>query len=803
MWIVACTMVTLGALGGDPKPSPVESLRILPPKISLTGRRDRQRIVVVARLLDGTTQDVTAQAKLVVDSAVARLVPGAVLLGAKSGRGSLTAQWRKQVSRATITVEHAGRRTPVSYANDVLPTLTRAGCNSGACHGAASGKNGFRLTLFGYDPGRDYVALTRELRGRRADPALPDASLMLTKPTTKVAHKGGKRFARGDATYARLREWIAAGAVNDLPTAAKLTGIEVFPKESVLAGAGGAQQLVVVARYADGSDRDVTELARLSSSSDVCAAIDARGKLTSKAPGEAFVLVRFGTFAVVSQVLVLDPKRTPGWPKGVRPINYIDVAIHRKLRKLRIRPAGVCSDAVFVRRAFLDIVNIVPTAEEARSFVADRRKDKRARLVDALLRRPGFADVWALHWAESLKIEQRRLERKGVHVYTRWLRDAFRDNVPFDRVVRALLTSTGGSFENPPANFFVTERDPKLIAENVAQAFMGVRVQCAQCHNHPFDRWRMDDYYGFAAFFARVTRKRGEDPRETVIFTRNAGEMRNPRTGKTLAPRFLGGVEPKFAKNEDRRKQLALWLTSKDNPWFARNVANRVFARFFGRGVVDPPDDVRVSNPPSHPGLHKELGRRLVAYGFDIRRLIRDICASRSYQLARGDGKAPPEVFANAPLRRLTAEQLLDSIGRVCDLPTRYTGVPRGARATELANGRTGNRFLELFGRSARQSACTCERRNEPTLAQALHLINGATIDARVRNGKSRLHRMLASKASDAAILDYLWHAAYGRGPTKREATRIEEAVASGNHRQAWEDVWWAVLNSKEFLFQH
>ena len=779
-------------------------LRVLPPAIELSDARDVQRVTVIARLADGRTQDVTASAKLRLGAPIASLSDGK-LRPKRDGESQLLATFAGLDARAQVVVRGTSLRPPVSFANEVIPTLTRTGCNAGSCHGAAAGKNGFRLTLFGYDKSKDFVALTRELRGRRVDVAEPGSSLMLTKPTTQVAHKGGKRLRRGDGHYERLLEWVGQGASSDLAKAPALRSLAVYPEQAVLEGAGKQQQLVVVATYADGSDRDVTDLALIGSSDEGSVKVEAPGLLTSGTPGEAAILVRFQTLAVVSQVLVLDAKKRGFvWPESVKARNYVDEAIHAKLRKLRIAPAAVCDDATFVRRVYLDLLNVLPEPREVRAFLADARKDKRARLVDRLLRRPEFPDVWAMQWAEALRIESRRLEAKGMHVYTNWLRKAFHDDVPFDKVVHELLTSSGGAFTVPPTNFFLVERDPKLIAENVAQVFLGVRLQCAQCHNHPFERWTMDDYYGFAAFFGRVGNKRGEDPRERIVFSRGSGEVRNVRTGRNSAPRFLGGTEPKLARGADRRKALADWLTSKDNPWFATNIANRVFARFFGRGLVEPTDDVRVSNPPSHPALHRELGQRLIAYGYDLRKLIRDIVNSRSYQVERHATGAAAATFAGSQTRRMSAEQLLDAVSRVTGVATKYPRLPLGARATQVANGVSGNRFLSLFGRPARTSACTCERRNEPTLGQVLHLINGSTIEGKIRSAGGRLAKLLSAKKSDAEVLEELWLAAYARKPRQAEAKRVLAGLAAvKNRRSAWEDVLWAVLNSKEFLFQH
>ncbi|MCK5940671.1 MAG: DUF1553 domain-containing protein, partial [Planctomycetes bacterium] len=464
-----------------------------------------------------------------------------------------------------------------------------------------------------------------------------------------------------------------------------------------------------------------------------------------------------------------------------------------------------CDDATYLRRVHVDIVGQLPTPDEVRAFLADERDDKRARVVEELLQRPEFPDVWAMTWAEVLRIEPDNLEQKGVHVFTRWLREALRDGQPMDAVVRRMLTASGSTFRTPEVNYWATARDPKVLAENAAQTFLGIRLQCAQCHNHPFERWRMDDYYGFAAFFAQVGRKNGDTPRESIVFDRSSGEIANARTNRAARPRFLGGEAPEIAGDVDRRVVLAQWLTSRTNPWFAKNLANRVWARFFGRGLVHPVDDVRVSNPPSHPDLHRRLGEKLAAADFDIRELIREICASATYQTAQHPDDAPAATFAGMPPRRLSAEQMLDAIGAVTEVPTKFRGVPLGQSATQIVSPDAGNRFLDLFGRPDRDSVCTCERREEPTLNQVLHLINGATIENKVRSSKGRIARLLAAKTPPDDILDELFLAAYARLPRADERERVLRVVAAAGEdpKTAWEDILWAMFNSKEFLFQH
>ncbi len=691
----------------------------------------------------------------------------------------------------------------VSFRNEVIPILTRAGCNAGSCHGAAAGKNGFALSLFGYDPAADHRKLTRDLRGRRLDPAQPEQSLMLVKATTGAVHQGGTRLDPAGPFYATLLRWIAAGAPDDGDKAPALAAITLVPGDSVLVGPGQTIAQQVRARYADGSERDVTSLALWSTSNDGAAGISDQGQVTSKDAGETCVLARFGGLAAAAQVLVLADDAPLTWPETAVARNFVDEAVHKKLRAARVAPAEVCSDEVLVRRVYLDLLNVLPTPDEARAFLADTAPDKRDTLIDALLARPEFGAAQAMAWAEVMQADAQTMEGKGAAVFGGWLREVFAQHRPLDAAVRELLTAEGPTFTSATANFHLVANEPHLLAEKVAQNLLGVRMQCAQCHNHPFEKWSMDDYYGFAAFFGQVGRKRGDDPYEQVIWDRRNGEVRNKRDGEVSPPRLLGAGVATIPPDTDRRAVLARWLTAADNPFFAANVVNRLWARLFGRGLVDPVDDVRVSNPASHPQLLADLGKLFVERGFDVRPVVAVICKSRTYQLGRHPGVPPAALFAGNQVRRLSAEQLLDAIGAVTGVPTKYAGVELGGPATELDGSGSNVRFLDVFGRPARTSACTCDRREEPTLGQTLHLINGETIAQKIGDRNGRVRRALAAKQAPAAMLEELFFAAYSRSPRSDESERLLATVTEADPTAAWNDIYWAVLNSKEFTFQH
>ena len=494
------------------------------------------------------------------------------------------------------------------------------------------------LSLFGYDPAGDYQRITRQMNGRRINLAIPEESLMVEKSTEAVPHTGGRNFEVGTGNWKTMVDWLANGANKDPGDIAKVTGIEVLPKQMLLEGDGTSQQLTVRATYSDGTDRDVTNLAIFVTNNSPTAAVDEYGLITAGKRGEGFVMARFDTFTVGSQVIVLPEGLEYTRPK-VPANNYIDTLVHEKLHKMRIVPSEVCSDEVFLRRAFIDIVGLLPAREDYDKFMANKDAKKREQLIDELLQRKEFTEMWVMKWSELLQIRSsgniaQGLSYKASLLYFNWLQDKIANNVPMDQIVTEILSSSGGTFANPPTNYYQTERDQLKVAENVAQVFMGFRLQCAQCHNHPFDRWTMNDYYGWASFFTQIGRKRTEDPREQIVYNRGSGDARNPVGNRVMKPQYLGGEPLDVKAGTDRREVMAAWMTSPGNAYFSQNIANITWAHFFGAGVIDPVDDVRVSNPASNPELLAELGKKLVEYKYDFRRIVKDICMSRTYQLA-------------------------------------------------------------------------------------------------------------------------------------------------------------------------
>ncbi len=788
---------------------PAIAFDVYPTEIKIERQNDVQRVIIVSEREDGVTEDITTTATVRFDpEGIARRDEAGRVHAVADGQTTMYLNHGDSEVAIPVTVTNAAVTPPISFLNDVQPVLMKAGCNTGSCHGSARGKNGFQLSLFGYDPPNDYTRLTREIRGRRLNTGAPDESLMLLKPLGKVIHEGGTVIEEGTLPYDMLLRWINEGAQNDPPDPPKLTGVEILPKAFVLDGEGAQQRLVVRALYSDGTDRDVTDLSVLSSSDDLVVTIDEEGVGSGKGRGEAYLMARFGSFAVVSQVITLPAGLQMEWP-GVTPYNYIDELIFTKLKKLRIPPAELCTDEVFVRRAHIDILGVLPTLEESQTFFASASENKRAELVDQLLQRPEFAEVWSLKWADLLRMrsENNILDRKALHRYNDWLRHAISTNKPLDELVTELLTSQGGNFASPAVNFYVAERDTLKMAENVSQVFMGIQVMCAQCHNHPFERWTMEDYYSFAAFFGQVGQKGSDDPRERIIFDKRGGEVKNAKNGQVMAPKFLGGATPDV-KGKDRRAVLAEWLTSPENPWFAQTLVNRAWQHFLGKGITDPPDDVRVTNPPSHPLLLDEMARRLTEQKYDLRTLVRDICTSYTYQMAtqpRDPVIKDDRNFSHALVRRLPAEQLLDAISQVTQTKVKFPNLPLGARAAAVADGPSGNRFLTLFGRPVRDTVCVCERRGEPTLAQALHLINGGTVQSALQAADGRVAKLAAADPFEPdPIIDEIWMAAFSRKPSDNERGEIATYLASvEDKRAALEDVMWSVVNTKEFIFNH
>ena len=783
------------------------TLAVTPERTTLVGRRATRQLLAASR--GDAPLDLTRAVEWVsLDPSVAIVSPTGQIRPRRDGMATIVARGESGIEgRTVVDVSGMTGSNRVSYRNDVMAAFSQANCNMGACHGTPTGKGGFRLSLRGYLPDQDLMTVTREASGRRIDLLAADTSLMLTKPLGQVPHEGGLRLTRGSQSFGLIRDWIAEGAKDD-PAATKPTRLEINPGARTLEHPATTQQTAVVAHYADGSTRDVTPICYFNSSNPTIADVDADGFVAFKTPGEVAVIAHY--LGLVATVRLTHLVAVPSFQVAEVPdASPIDRAVFGKLNRMRVEASPTCADAEFVRRASLDILGVLPDPAEVQAFLDESTPDKREHLVDALLNRPEFADFWALKFADILRANGRLIETKGTLAFHRWIKGNIERDVPLDQFVRDLLTADGSSLRNPAANYYRISRDPESAVESTAQLFLGVRIQCAKCHNHPFERWTQDDYYGFAAFFARVNRKPGGLPGDEVVFHGTQGEVKQPRTGVVLLPKALGG--PTYADSPtdpgDRRDNLATWLTGADNPFFAKSLANRVWYHLMGRGVVEPVDDFRDSNPASNDELLAALAANLTSNGFQLKPLIRAITTSQAYGLSaqpQGANAADTIYFSHAYARLLPAEVLLDAISTVTATSTPFDNLPKGTRAVQIPDGRTENTFLKTFGRPARELACECERETDSNLSQALQLIGGATLNGKLRDDSGRMARLAASNLDPAAIAQDLYRVALSRDPTPGEAAAAtRHFAATPDRRQATEDLAWAIINSKEFLFRH
>ncbi len=790
------------------------AIETAPAAVVLDGPRAVQQVVVTGKYADGTVRDLTPFVNWKAEKAdIADQIDGFVR-GKKSGTTNLVADVGGKKISLAVTVKDFDKPQPVSFRNQVIAALNVGGCNAGACHGTPSGKNGFRLSLRGYDPPQDYLQLSRDVLGRRADRLNPYASLFLLKGMGRVPHEGGARLGADSVAVEMVAGWLAEGMQDDpkeLPTIKK---IEVLPGSRVLKAPAKWQQLSVLGHFSDGSVRDVTRLTVFTSSDAAIAEVSANGLVEFKQSGEAAILCRYLEEMQAVRITYLEPRDGFVWNNPPE-VNYVDKLVFAKLKQMSITPSDLCTDDEFIRRAYLDLCGLLPTGDEVTRFLADKAADKRAKLIDALLERPEYADFWALKWADVFRSSRKTIQIKGAHAFQTWLREHISANTPFDAMIREMLTANGSTYANPPANYYRIAKDPTNLAETTAQLFFGVRMQCAKCHNHPFERWTQDDYYSMAAWFARVKVKKDattpaptpQTPTAELVYSVRDGEVTQPRSGKVMPPKFLGGAVPTIPSDRDRRDVLAEWLTSQSNPFFAKSVANRIWYHLNGKGIVDPVDDFRDSNPSCNDELLDALAKDFASSKFDVKKLVRTIMNSRTYQLSAQPNdfnKDDSKYFSHAVTKLLTAEQLLDALCDVTAVPEKFAGLPMGTRAIQLPDGEVNHPFLKTFGQPARELACECERESDSNLAQALQLINGPTINEKIRNPNNRLGKLLAEKKADREILDQLYLVTLSRLPSDAERQpALAHVNKNTDKRRAWEDVMWALLNTREFLFRH
>ena len=711
---------------------------------------------------------------------------------------------------------------PISFQRDVMPVLFRAGCNQGTCHGSARGKDGFRLSLFGYDAKGDYFRLTQEIIGRRVNVAVPKESLLLLKATGQVPHTGGKRFGVNSVYYKTLLKWIDEGAKFDKGKVAQTLGIELQPKRIQFHRQDTPVKTKVIARYSDGTKRDVTKLALFYSNNPSTATIDSGGQVRRGKRGDTYVFARFSRFTIGSEVIVLPRRSSYRWSNPPAN-NFIDRLVYDRLQKLQLLPSKLCNDETFVRRVYLDLTGLPPTVAEYRAFIRDKRADKRNQLIDKLLQSEAFTDLWTALWAEQVRLmgggyTPTATDVKAAAAYYQWIRKQIQSNRRFDKFVYDQVVASGSNLRRGSTNLYTMlvhapRFRPKAFAADFSQLFTGIQIQCAECHNHPFDRWTMDDYYGFVSFFTGITRKAGSEPREFYIFNRTgSAPARHKVDGRPMPATVLGGERP-VKQGLDSRIALARWLTSSKNELFAKNIVNRVWAQFFHRGLVEPVDDMRISNPPTNGPLLNGLAKRFVESKFDLRAIVRDICQSRVYQLSAKPNSTniqDSRQFSRARLRRLRADVLLDAICRATDWQRQYNNFPKGTKAIQFyprTAGDTGqplygDDFFKTFGRSSRASICSCETKPDPTLSQTLHLLVGKNIRQAINAGL--VDRLLKAGKKPNEMLDELFVRCLSRKPTKRERKRLMELVKGYEQdKKVYRDVLWSLLNSTEFSFNH
>jgi hypothetical protein len=785
-----------------------QRIEVAPASFKLDGLRRKVQLVVTGVYADGTVQDLTRAAQYVSSNPAVASVENAVVRPHQDGSAEITISAGGQTAKATIEVAGQASPQPISFEYEMLAALSKQGCNMGPCHGSPSGKGGFRLSLRAFDPPLDKLTLIREDLGRRTNVLAPDESLLLVKPLMKVPHGGGLKLRKTDPAYALMRQWIAEGCKPDPDGALRCVKLEVLPPTGrVLKRPAHTQQLCVLAHFSDGTIRDVTDMACYSTSDSEVADVTSSGLVVGHNRGEAAIIVRYMEFiesCFLTFVKDIDGYQWPSPPAN----NYIDELVYAKLQQLKFLPSGLCSDEEFLRRVHLDVIGILPTVEETQHFLADADPAKRSKLIDALLQRPEYARFWALKWGDLLKMTSSQVGGEGVFKYHRWLQHSFERNVPYDQFVRELLSAQGSTLHSAPANFYRTSVDTNDCVETVAQVFLGARMQCAKCHNHPFERWTQDNYYGMAAFFHRVQRKKSVRPDEFLIYTTKSGEVTQPRTGKQMKPwlPLKGDVEP--PPDADRREIFLAWLTSKDNPFFAKVEANRIWSHLFGRGIVEPNDDFRESNPPSNAALLEALARDFADHGFDRKHLLRTILNSRTYQAdfrPNDFNKDDAKYFSHYQPRLLTAEQLLDAICAVTDLPEAFPNLPAGMKATQLpAPDLVKHEFLKIFGQPERQTVCQCERTTDSNLGMAIQFFNGPLIYGKLRDQNNRFRKLLAAGKPHPEIIEQLYLAAVCRKPSEKElAASMAHLASKSDPIVALEDICWAILNTNEFLFQH
>lgn len=796
-------------------------ISVTPTAVALSGNFSEAQLLVASSaaegLVDKRSADLTTVAKYETsDEKIVAVSTFGRLLAVGNGMATVTVTHGDQSQSVAVTVSGVEEQPAISFDTHIRPIISRLGCNAGACHASQFGKGGFVLSVVGFDPDMDYKSIVRDRQQRRVTLVQPEDSLLLKKPTLAVAHGGGKKLDVGSTPYNTLLAWLKSGAPGPKADAAVVKRISVEPKERI-AVPEATQQLRVLAEYSDGSTRDVTGWAKFDSTDDAVLSVTANGLVTVEGRGQAPIMVRFEGQADIAMFVSPygpEPDLTD-WQNN----NFVDEFAATKFRELGIAPSGLCDDSTFIRRAFLDAIGTLPTPDQVRSFVSDQNLQKRQVLIDSLLGLTGNPDLdrfndqysalWTLKWSDLLRNTSNgaAADEQRMWAMHNWIRDSFRTNKPFDQFVREIITAKGSIFSSGPANYYKINDNSADLAEATAQLFLGARLQCAKCHHHPFEKYSQADYYAFSAFFSRVGNKNSEEfglfGRETVVMVKSSGDVRHPRTGKVLKPKPLEGDE--IDHDLDRRIPLAAWLTSKDNRDFARSVVNRYMSYLLGRGLVEPVDDMRATNPPTNPAMMEGLTDHFINSNFDLKQLVRAIMSSRLYQLQSQptmENVSDNKFYTHFKVKRISAEPLLDAIDAVTASPTKFKGLPPGTRAIELPDGEYPDHFLNTFGKPRRVSVCECERMPDENLGQALHTLNGDIIATKLSSKSGRVASLIASQKTDAEIVAALYLVTLSRDQSDAETKAALEFLPEAASRQEFfEDLLWTLINSKQFLF--
>lgn len=801
-------------------------LQIYPPHVNLDGPESTQRLVIVEQVDGRATADLSDMATYSSsDPKVVSVNQSGEVQPVGEGNAVVTVAVGSRTSTVSVRATRPRDRFVPSFRNHIEPILTRTGCNSGACHGALAGKGGLKLSLRAFDPDADHFVLTRQALARRTDTAAPAESLILKKATRTIKHGGGARFDNSSEHYKLLHDWITMGAPGPKESDPQLVRLDVFPPAALLAPKR-TLQLIVRATYSDKTTADVTRWVKFVSSGEPVATVDEDGKVTAAGPGEAGVSAIYGTRVATMTVTSPFPNSiAANTYQQARVVNFVDGFVLSKLRTLHLEPSPDCTDVEFVRRAFLDTCGILPTPEEVTAFLAARSPDKRAELVDRLLARPEYVDYWTHKWSDLLLVSSRKLPQPAVWSFYRFVRESVAENRPWNDFAREVLTSSGSTLSRGGGNYFLLHKDVTDLVESTSVTFLGMSIQCARCHNHPLEKWTQDQYWQMANLFARVGLKNGGRPNEVIVQSLTSGEALHLRRGVPMPPAPLDGVPLALDSSTDRREYFANWLTAPNNPYFAKALVNRVWRNFLGRGLVEAEDDLRETNPPSNTELLDALTKEFITHNYDVKHLVRTILNSATYQ--RSSRPLPGNVaddryYSRYLIRRLPAEVILDAYTDVTGVPTPFdtlslgpsggtskASYPRGTRAMQLPDSLLVSAFLDSFGRAEREQTCSCERTEEPSVTQALHLNNGNTLNSKLQDPNSQVSKWLDAGATDAEIVDRVFRHALSRPPTDSESKRIAAefatVAASGpkGRREAIEDIVWAVLTGKEFLFNH